>query len=309
MRTSTGKTEDDPIGSDNAAVDADPAAPAAPAPRSASLAVVIRLVVVLVVLAVAGGGVWLVTRASTPEASPTTTEIPALQVKAADVRPGSVVPAGGAVAGGAEQQTTPQQAQSRTTGPATLTQWARQVAAVTGVPARALSAYGNAELAMRANQPNCKISWATLAGIGRIESNHGQYAGAVLGADGRPSKPIVGVPLDGSAGVQAIGDTDGGRYDGDAGVDRAVGPMQFIPSTWRKWASDGNGDGLGDPQQIDDAALAAARYLCAGGRDMASPSGWWAGILSYNNSTEYAQKVFGLADGYAKGAQSVRKQG
>ncbi|MFI5586945.1 lytic transglycosylase domain-containing protein [Amycolatopsis sp. NPDC051758] len=305
MRRSTGKTEDDPIDA------VDEAAPAAPAPasRSQSVAVLTRLIVVLAVLAVAGGGIWLVTRASTPEASPLTTEIPALQVKAADVRPGSVAPAGGAVAGGAEQQTTPQQARSRTTGPETLTQWASQVAAASGVPARALSAYGNAELAMRADQPKCKISWATLAGIGRIESNHGQYAGAVLGPDGRPSKPIIGVPLDGSAGVQAIGDTDGGRYDGDAGVDRAVGPMQFIPSTWRKWASDGNGDGLGDPQQIDDAALAAARYLCAGGRDMASPSGWWAGILSYNNSTEYAQKVFGLADGYAKAAQSVRKQG
>ncbi|WP_328644058.1 lytic murein transglycosylase [Amycolatopsis sp. NBC_00348] len=305
MRTSTGKTEDDPIDS------VDEPAPAAPAPRSAGVAVLTRLIVVFVVLAVAGGGVWLVTRASTPEASPTTTEIPALQVKAADVRPGSVVPAGGAVAGGADPQTPPQQqAQSRSaTGPATLSQWAGQVAAASGVPARALTAYGNAELAMRANQPNCKISWATLAGIGRIESNHGQYAGAVLGADGRPSKPIIGVPLDGSSGVQAIGDTDGGRYDGDAGVDRAVGPMQFIPGTWRKWASDGNGDGLGDPQQIDDAALAAARYLCAGGRDMQSPSGWWAGILSYNNSTEYAQKVFGLADGYAKAAQSVRKQG
>ncbi|MEU5263189.1 lytic murein transglycosylase [Amycolatopsis sp. NPDC021455] len=305
MRRSTGKTEDDRI---DAVDEAAPAAPA-PSPRSAGVAVLTRLVVVLAVLAVAGGGVWLVTRAATPEASPTTTEIPALQVKAADVRPGSVAPAGGAVAGGADQQTTPQQARSRETGPATLAQWASQVAAVTGVPARALSAYGNAELAMRANQPNCRISWATLAGIGRIESNHGQYAGAVLGADGRPSKPIIGVPLDGSSGVQAIGDTDGGRYDGDAGVDRAVGPMQFIPGTWRKWASDGNGDGLGDPQQIDDAALAAARYLCAGGRDMASPSGWWAGILSYNNSTEYAQKVFGLADGYAKAAQSVRKQG
>ncbi|MEV6876896.1 lytic murein transglycosylase [Amycolatopsis sp. NPDC051128] len=305
MRKRTGKTEDDRIDA------VDQAAPAVPAPasRSAGVAVLTRLIVVLAVLAVAGGGIWLVTRASTPEASPLTTEIPALQVKAADVRPGSVAPAGGAVVGGADQQTTPQQAHPRSTGPATLSQWASQVAAVTTVPARALAAYGNAELAMRADQPKCRISWATLAGIGRIESNHGQYAGAVLGADGRPSKPIVGVPLDGSAGVQAIGDTDGGRYDGDAGVDRAVGPMQFIPGTWRKWASDGNGDGLGDPQQIDDAALAAARYLCAGGRDMASPSGWWAGILSYNNSTEYAQKVFGLADGYAKAAQSVRKQG
>jgi membrane-bound lytic murein transglycosylase B len=305
VRRSTGKTEDEPID----AVDEAASAVPAPASRSTGVAVLTRLIVVLVVLAVAGGGIYFVTRAATPDASPLTTEIPALQVKAADVRPGSVAPAGGAVAGGAEQQTAPQQARSRTTGPETLTQWAGQVAAASGVPARALSAYGNAELAMRADQPKCKISWATLAGIGRIESNHGQYAGAVLGADGRPSKPIIGVPLDGSAGVQAIGDTDGGRYDGDAGVDRAVGPMQFIPSTWRKWASDGNGDGLGDPQQLDDAALAAARYLCAGGRDMASPSGWWAGILSYNNSTEYAQKVFGLADGYAKAAQSVRKQG
>ncbi|GHG50295.1 MULTISPECIES: lytic transglycosylase domain-containing protein [Amycolatopsis] len=304
MRTRTGKPEDDPTGAE-----AEQAVPAPPAPRSPGVAVLTRLLVVLAVLAVAGGGIWLVTRASTPEASPTTTEIPALQVKAADVRPGSVAPAGGAVAGGAEQQTSPQQARPRETGPATLAQWAAQVAGATGVPARALQAYGNAELAMRADQPGCKISWATLAGIGRIESNHGQYAGAVLGADGRPSKPIIGVPLDGSAGVQAIGDTDGGRYDGDASVDRAVGPMQFIPGTWRKWASDGNGDGLGDPQQIDDAALAAARYLCAGGRDMASPSGWWAGILSYNNSTEYAQKVFGLADGYAKAAQAARKQG
>lgn len=282
------------------------AAPAgAPARRRSrgGAAVAVRLAVVLVVLAVAGGGTWLVTRASAPVASPTTTDIPALSVKAADVRPGSIAPVRAVVAGGADQQTTPQSARS-TADP--LDDWAKKVAAVTGVPARALRAYGNAELAMRSADPGCRISWATLAGIGRIESNHGQYGGAVLGADGRPSKPIIGVPLDGSSGVRAISDTDGGRFDGDPVADRAVGPMQFIPSTWRKWAADGNGDGLGDPQQIDDAALAAGRYLCAGGRDMATPSGWWSGILSYNNSTEYAQKVFGLADGYAQSAKAVR---
>lgn len=298
---STGETEDDRT------IEAAPAEPVSPSSRrSAGAAVLARLAVVVAVVGLAGGGVWLVTKASAPEASPTTTEIPALQVKAADVRPGSVVPAGDTVAG---EGTSPQSVKPKTSGPKTLDQWAKQVAAVTGVPARALSAYGNAELALRAMQPGCKISWATLAGIGRIESNHGQYGGAVLADDGRPSKAITGVPLDGSVGVQAIGDTDGGRIDGDPTVDRAVGPMQFIPSTWRKWASDGNGDGLGDPQQIDDAALAAARYLCAGGRDMAGPAGWWAGILSYNNSTEYAQKVFGLADGYAKSAQAVTKRG
>jgi len=277
---------------------ADPATPAPPR-RGVGAAVLGRLVIVLAVLGLAGGGIWLVTKASAPVASPTTMEIPALQVKAADVKPGSVAPVNATVAGGATQQTAPQQAQPKP-GKDSLTAWTERAAQTTGIPARALLAYGNAELAMRRMQPQCKISWATLAGIGRIESNHGQYGGAVLGQDGRPSKPIIGVPLDGSPGVKAIGDTDRGQFDGDAAVDRAVGPMQFIPSTWRRYAADGNRDGVGDPQQIDDATLAAARYLCVNNRDMSAASGWWQGILSYNNSTEYAQKVFGLADDYAK---------
>ncbi|WP_033295727.1 lytic transglycosylase domain-containing protein [Amycolatopsis jejuensis] len=295
----TGQTPDTAQSGDEA-----PAAPS-PARRGPAAALAVRLAVVVAVLAVAGGGVWIVTRAASPDASPTTTDIPALSVKAADVKPGSIAPVNAVAAGGAAEQGTAPQA-ARPSGGDPLEGWANKVAGVTGIPARALRAYGNAELAMRSADAGCHISWATLAGIGRIESNHGQYGGAVLGADGRPSKPIIGVPLDGSAGVRAISDTDGGRFDGDPVADRAVGPMQFIPSTWRKWASDGNGDGLGDPQQIDDAALSAARYLCAGGRDMASPAGWWAGILSYNNSTEYAQKVFGLADGYAKAARQVQ---
>ncbi|MFI9451205.1 lytic transglycosylase domain-containing protein [Amycolatopsis sp. NPDC052450] len=283
---------------------ADPATPAPPR-RGVGAAILGRLVIVLAVLGLAGGGIWLVTKASAPVASPTTMEIPALQVKAADVKPGSVAPVNATLAGGATQQTAPQQAQPKP-GKDPLTGWTERAAQATGIPARALFAYGNAELAMRQMQPNCKISWATLAGIGRIESNHGQYGGAVLGQDGRPSKPIIGVPLDGSPGVKAIGDTDGGQFDGDAAVDRAVGPMQFIPSTWRRYATDGNRDGVGDPQQIDDATLAAARYLCVNNRDMSAASGWWQGILSYNNSTEYAQKVFGLADDYAKAVAAGR---
>ncbi|MBN6041487.1 lytic transglycosylase domain-containing protein [Amycolatopsis sp. 195334CR] len=259
-----------------------------------------RAGIVTAVLAVAGAGVWVVAQASVPESGPVTTEIPALQVQAAPVEPGTQAPVDASV-GGAQQQGQPQQ---RSTGDL-LADWSQRAAPVMGVPPRALQAYGNAELAARAELPGCKLSWATLAGIGRIESNHGQYGGAALGADGLPSKPIIGVPLDGSPGVKAIGDTDGGRFDGDSTHDRAVGPMQFIPSTWAKYNSDGNGDGVGDPQQIDDAALAAARYLCAGGRDMAAAQGWWAGIMSYNNSIEYAQKVFGLADGYAKSARTL----
>nr|WP_242613643.1 lytic murein transglycosylase [Herbihabitans rhizosphaerae] len=283
------------------------------ADRRRGLGALGRLALVLVVLAAAGGGVWLLSDAASPEAGPVALEIPAAQVKAAPVEPGTVVPAG---VGGelppqvANEQVVAQprpQPQGTGNGRDPLSGWAARTAAVTGIPARALWSYGNAELAMRAAQSSCRISWATLAGIGRIESNHGQYGGASLGADGRPSKPVIGVPLDGSAGVKAIGDTDGGMFDGDPTVDRAVGPMQFIPSTWRRWASDGNGDGRGDPHQLDDAAVAAARYLCANGRDMGGAKGWWDGVFSYNNSVPYGQKVFGLADGYARAAQSAAR--
>ncbi|MGB3438929.1 MAG: murein transglycosylase [Actinophytocola sp.] len=245
----------------------------------------VRVGLVLLVIAVAGGGVWLLKAATEPEQSPI--EVPAASVPVANVRPGAVAPP---------------QPQAGAVGEDPLRTWAARVSPATDVPARALMAYGNAELVLRSEQASCRLSWATLAGIGRVESNHGRYGGARLNDDGRPSKPIIGVPLDGSAGVKAISDTDGGRFDGDAERDRAVGPMQFIPSTWKKWTADANLDGVGDPQQIDDAALAAGRYLCAGGRDLATPDDWWAAVFSYNNSVPYGQKVFGLADGYAKAA-------
>jgi membrane-bound lytic murein transglycosylase B len=256
----------------------------------------VRLGVVVVVLAVAGGGVLLLRAASSPDERRPGTEIPADQVAAADVQPGAETPAP------VDTAAKPQAKPRPRAGEDPLRAWAARLAEPTGVPARALMAYGNADLVLHRTDPGCHMSWATLAGIGRIESNHGQYGGATLGADGRPSKPIVGVPLDGSAGVKSVSDTDGGRFDGDPRVDRAVGPMQFIPSTWARWASDANLDGTGDPQQIDDAALAAARYLCANDRDLARPPDWWAAVFSYNNSVPYGQKVFGLADGYARTA-------
>ncbi|HKS48596.1 MAG TPA: murein transglycosylase [Amycolatopsis sp.] len=268
------------------------------------VAALARLGIVVVVLTLAAGGVWLTSQAGTPGAGPTTTEIPALEVRPADVQPGSSAPVGATVADDPAPTTSPakprQQAQNTQRSGNLLSVWADRVAEATGIPARALIGYGNAELQLRADQPSCRVSWATLAGIGRIESNHGQYGGAVLKVNGYPSRPIVGVPLDGSSGVRTIPDTDHGRFDGDPDYDRAVGPMQFIPGTWARW-----GGGY-DPQQIDAAALAAARYLCADGRDMSSAQGWWSGILSYNNSVDYARKVFGLADSYAKAAQFVR---
>jgi membrane-bound lytic murein transglycosylase B len=93
-------------------------------------------------------------------------------------------------------------------------------------------------------------------------------------------------------------DTDHGLLDGDVQFDRAIGPMQFIPATWRAMAVDADNDGVADPNDIDDAAMAAANYLCRGGRDMSTSEDWWAAILSYNDVRRYARDVFNAANDY-----------
>jgi len=180
--------------------------------------------------------------------------------------------------------------------------WAARAAAATGIPGRAFLAYASADLTIEAKQPACGLGWNTLAAIGTVESANGTYGGATLLASGYTSKPIIGVPLDGGKfggrRVAAIPDTDHGKLDGDARWDHAVGPLQFLPSTWARWGADGNGDGVASPDQIDDAALAAARYLCASGT-MTNAAGWRAAVFSYNQSNAYVNEVADIANRYA----------
>ncbi|GAA4069172.1 lytic murein transglycosylase [Microbacterium laevaniformans] len=178
--------------------------------------------------------------------------------------------------------------------------WLARVSAATGIPPRALRAYASAQLRIVTEQPSCAIGWNTLAAIGGIESDHGRHGGAVLGEDGNPVPAIRGPALDGD-GVAAIADTDGGRWDGDTLWDRAVGPMQFIPDTWSRWGADGNGDGVADPNQIDDAALATARYLC-GVSAMTDAAAWRAAVFAYNHLEAYVEDVAVVANRYAASA-------
>ncbi|WP_253776890.1 lysozyme family protein [Goodfellowiella coeruleoviolacea] len=291
---------------------ADPAPDRPPRRPRRAVRLVGRLALVAVLLVVAAGAAWGLLLASRPGADRAGSGKPRFVVPEQQVEPRSVVPGG---AGGVPDPLASTSAQPRASGvqpqasavqPLStadpFTTWVNRVADATDIPVRAVRAYATAELLMRARDPACRIGWSTLAGIGRVESIHGQYGGASLGADGRESTPIVGVPLDGSPGVKAIPDTDGGALDGDTTWDRAVGPMQFLPSTWQRWGARASGDGAPpDPQNIDDAALTAARYLCAaGGGDMTTPQGWWDAVLAYNRSVEYGQKVFSGADAYAK---------
>ena len=169
--------------------------------------------------------------------------------------------------------------------------WVAETAARGHIPAPAVNAYGRAVLVLDAEDPACHLGWTTLAGIGAVESDHGQVGGRTLGADGRSSEPVVGPALNGRtfAAVRATPGSE--RWHGDPRWDHAVGALQFIPSTWQRWGADGDDDGRRDPNDIDDAALAAARYLCAGGRDLAAAHGWYSAVLSYNHSAAYVDAV------------------
>ncbi|MFC3689651.1 hypothetical protein [Aquipuribacter hungaricus] len=171
-----------------------------------------------------------------------------------------------------------------------------------GIPAPTLRAYRAAAEVLGREAPGCGIDWALLAGIGRVEANHGRFGGATVSDQGVSVPRILGPRLDGSlAGTQVIRDTDGGTLDGDAAYDRAVGPMQFLPGTWARWGSDGDRDGTANPQDIDDAALAAARYLCEGRSGLSDPDEAAVAVRRYNNSSSYVQLVLSTAEGYRSG--------
>jgi membrane-bound lytic murein transglycosylase B len=170
-----------------------------------------------------------------------------------------------------------------------------------GIPSIALAAYRNAEQKMAVAAPGCGVSWNLLAGIGRIESGHA--GGGAVDARGTAVVPIYGPALDGSLpGNEVILQSNTGNRPTYA---RAMGPMQFLPGTWARYAVDGKGDGVADPQNLFDSALAAARYLCSGGLNLRDPSQVMSAILRYNNSMAYARNVLGWAAAYATGVVPV----
>ena len=181
--------------------------------------------------------------------------------------------------------------------PANDSAWLDQTAEATGIPRRALSAYVAASV--RAENDGCTVGWNTLAGIGWVDSHHGALQGGSIEADGVARPGIIGIPLDGTNKTMEIRDTDGGAFDGDAEYDRAVGPLQFIPETWRIWGVDVSGDGVADPHNIDDAAATTARYLCRLDGTLETDETWIRAVRSYNDTLDYQTRVATAAARYA----------
>ncbi|WP_169512904.1 lytic transglycosylase domain-containing protein [Actinopolymorpha alba] len=170
------------------------------------------------------------------------------------------------------------------------------------IPGVVFQAYKDAAVRMKKADAGCSLSWDMLAGIGKVESGHA--GGGRVTERGDTTRRILGPVLDGTR-YAAIPDTDGGRLDGDSVWDRAVGPMQFIPSSWARFASDGNDDGIANPHNVFDAALATAKYLCLGERDLSQPTHLVQAIFSYNHSATYVRTVSAWIEYYRKNGADV----
>ncbi|MFF2845176.1 lytic transglycosylase domain-containing protein [Streptomyces sp. NPDC058001] len=178
----------------------------------------------------------------------------------------------------------------------------QRVAGEAGLPTTVFDAYRKAADSVGRTDPACGLRWELLAAIGKVESGHA--GGGAVAANGDTLTRITGPALDGN-GFALILDSEGGVWDGDTVYDRAVGPMQFLPTTWKTWGADGNGDGVANPNNIYDAALAAGHYLCAGDRDLGTAAGLERAILSYNYSRDYLNLVLGWMEFYLRGVHAV----
>jgi len=171
------------------------------------------------------------------------------------------------------------------------------------IPQIAYAAYRSASQIAPTVTESCEVDWAVLAGIAQVESRHGRIdSDHLLTAEGDVEPPIRGRALDGTGGTQTIADTDGSELDGDATWDRAMGPLQFIPTTWRELGRDGNDDGIADPDNLYDASLTAVAHLCRREPGDYSQRGELRrALIAYNASGRYADDVLRWIDRYQAG--------
>lgn len=161
------------------------------------------------------------------------------------------------------------------------------------LPIVTVDSYVRAAATMDDQPPECAIDWASIGAVSRVESQHGTYLGRSVLASGDLDRPLLGLLLNGS-GVATVRDTDGGALDGNGEFDRALGPMQFLPRTWRVFEVDGDSDGDTDPQSMYDATATAAAYLCNLGQTKRTAD-FGARLLGYNASSAYVTKVLSSA--------------
>lgn len=172
-----------------------------------------------------------------------------------------------------------------------LKQWSELHSGPYGIPERALRSYAYAAAAMQKAQPDCKLGWSTLAGIGAVSSDHGRADRGSIGKDGTVSPELRDLPDARAVGAPRIADTDAGVYDGNANVDYRMGPMQILPSDWEQFATDADNNGTPSPDSFDDATLTTARFLCSAGGDLTQPENWVRAVSQFNPTDGFDERV------------------
>ncbi|WP_199433512.1 C40 family peptidase [Qaidamihabitans albus] len=168
--------------------------------------------------------------------------------------------------------------------------WVDEVAGWLDIPRRAMHGYAAATVQLAEERPGCHLSWVTVAGVGKTATDHGRTGGGKVTGDGTVSAPIGTVELRDFAGDVIS-------------VPGAAGPMQLSPAVWQRWRASAP-DGEPNVQDIDDAALAAGRALCADGRDLADGDDWLAGVSALHEAPLFLHRVLATANVYGTVGQS-----
>lgn len=169
---------------------------------------------------------------------------------------------------------------------------------VSDIPSESLAAYQRAETVMDEAAPRCRLDWSVLAGVAEVESDHGREGDSTVTARGVSRPGVFGKALNGRHGRERVRDTDAGVTDGNARWDAPAGPMGLLPSTWSVVAVDSDGDGRRNLQDVDDAALGVAVFLCDGARDLGAADELRAALAAFNPAPGYARMVMSLARAY-----------
>ncbi|WP_370289799.1 hypothetical protein [Nocardioides sp.] len=225
-----------------------------------------------------------------------------LRSVAGPVTPSDAAPATEAAPAPAPASVAPATQGALLTSPVVAAAALRSAGALDGVPAAALSAYQRAATVINGASSGCRLDWVVLAAVAAVDSDHGRGlpGGPVhtVAADGTVSPAIVGLPLDGQGGRGLVDDTDAGALDGDERFDAPVGPFGLLPSTWTTVAVDADDDGVRNPQDLDDAALATAVLLCNGGADLSQPLALRTSLGRLRAGTGYADAVLAVTGRY-----------
>jgi cell wall-associated NlpC family hydrolase len=165
-----------------------------------------------------------------------------------------------------------------------LDAWVGKTSQWLNIPMRAMSGYAKATITLGKQQPDCHLSWITLAAIGKTTTDHGRATGSLFGADGAATKPIGTVELR-------------DFYSRVVSTARAAGPMQLSPAIWAKFQQGASG-GKPNIQSIDDAALTTGRALCADGKNLSKGDVWWAAVASVQPAPLLLHRTLATANVY-----------